>query len=323
MSSQANSYMVKIGSEAAEHCALGLGCWVFGGAQWGGQEDADSITAMQAALDLGVTHFDTASGYGSGRSESVVGDFLQGRREQVFLASKFFPSEQTAQYALDCLDQSLARLQTDCIDLYYIHWPVTDKDLRPLVEGLEQARSAGKLRAIGVSNFSVEQMAQVAEVGRIDAHQLCYNLFWRFDEQDIIPYCQEHDIAVVTYSSIAQGILTGKFPRQPEFREGDQRGKIVLLNEQVWPHVYEAVERLKQLSADCGRSLTHLAIRWVLAQPGITSVLVGAREAQQMRDNAAALEGDVPAEVLAQMTAISEETLPHIPDTGNLFRFYP
>lgn len=304
-------------------CALGLGCWVFGGAQWGGQEDDDSNRAMQAAWEVGLNHFDTASGYGQGRSEKLVGAFLRGKREDVYLASKFFPSQQTAEYARQQLDASLERLQTDYVDLYYIHWPVTGKDLRPVMEGLEQARAQGKLRAIGVSNFNVAQMAQVSEVGTIDVHQLCYNLFWRPAEREIIPYCVEHRIAVVTYSSIAQGILTGKFPREPQFREGDQRGSTVFFAPEIWPHVYEGVEQLKSIAADCGRSLTHLAIRWVLAQPFVTTELVGAREDVQLRENAAALDGDIAPEVFARMTEVSEEVHRHLPEVTNIFRFNP
>jgi len=315
--------VITIKPSAKPQCALGLGCWVFGGAQWGGQEDDDSRRAMQAAYDAGLNHFDTAAGYGRGHSETVVGEFVQGKREDIYLATKFFPSEQTAAYALQQLDLSLERLQTDYVDLYYIHWPITGQDLRPVMEGLEQARAQGKLKAIGVSNFNPEQMAQVSEVGTIDAHQLCYNLFWRYAEREIIPYCVAHDIAVVTYSSIAQGILTGKFPRAPQFREGDQRGGTVFFAPEVWPHVYAGVEQLKALSAECGRSLTHLAIRWVLAQPGIASVLVGAREDVQLQENAAALEGDIAPEVFARMAEISEEVVSHLPDVTNIFRFNP
>ncbi|NPV45980.1 MAG: aldo/keto reductase [Armatimonadetes bacterium] len=315
--------VIKIEPVDKPQCALGLGCWAFGGSQWGGQEDEDSRAAMQAAYDLGVNHFDTAQGYGAGRSEQLVGEFLQGRRDEVYLATKFFPSEQTAQYARDQLEVSRQRLQTDYIDLFYIHWPKTGADLRPVMEGLEAERSKGRLLSIGVSNFSPEQMDQVSEVGKIDAHQLCYNLFWRYPERDVIPYCVEHDIAVVTYSSIAQGILTGKFPKEPTFKEGDSRPGTVYFDPEVWPHVYEGVERLKALSEECQRTLTHLAIRWVLAQPGVASELVGARNAQQMQDNAAALDGDIPADVFSRMTEISDEVMSHIPDVGNIFRFYP
>ncbi len=319
----AKSPVVTIAPSTKAACALGLGCWVFGGAQWGGQEDADSNSAMQAAFELGVNHFDTAAGYGNGRSETLVGEFLRDKRDSVYLATKFFPGELTAEFVRKQLETARQRLQTDFIDLFYIHWPITGKDLRPVMAALEQARAQGQIGAIGVSNFSVEQMAQVSEVGTINAHQLCYNLFWRAPEAEVIPYCIEHDIAVVTYSSIAQGILTGKFPREPQFREGDQRAKTVYFDPEVWPHVYAGVERLQALADECGRTLTHLAIRWVLEQPGIVAELVGAREATQMSDNAAALDGAIPAGVFTRMTAISEEVLSHLPEVGNIFRFYP
>jgi aryl-alcohol dehydrogenase-like predicted oxidoreductase len=300
-----------------------LGCWVFGADQWQGQAKEELLATMQAALQYGLTHFDTASGYGDGRSELVVGQFLRDKREKVFLASKASLDEMNVQLMLERVNQSLARLQTDLIDLYYIHWPRRGKDLRPLMEGLELARQQGKIRAIGVSNFSVEQMAQVAEVGKIDAHQLGYNLFWRVAEKDVIPYCREQGIAIVTYSSIAQGILTGKFPRDLQLGPGDQRSGIILFEKKVWPYIYEGVERLKGLAQAIDRPLAQLAIRWVLRQEGISSALVGARKVYQIEQNVQALNGEIPAEIFAQMTEISNEVIKNIPDTGNMYRYYP
>lgn len=297
-----------------------------GGTVFGDQSDEGWRAVMEAALTSGINHFDTASGYSNGRSEQLLGQFLTAapyRRATIFLASKASPHEMTAQAMLAQVEQSLARLQTAVIDLYYIHWPRQGKDLRPWMEGLEAARRQGKIRAIGVSNFSVEQMAQVATVGQIDAHQLCYNLFWRFAEQAVIPYCRQHQIAVTTYSSVAQGVLTGKFPRHPQLGADDKRPNTVLFDPAVWPHVYEGVEQLKRLAYESGRSLGHLALRWVLQQPGIDTAVVGARTPTQVQDNAQALIGDLPATLFAQMTVISDEVIRHIPDTGNQYRYYP
>ncbi|MBX3010949.1 MAG: aldo/keto reductase [Caldilineaceae bacterium] len=297
-----------------------------GGTVFGDQSDAGWLAVMQAALPNGINHFDTASGYGNGRSETLIGQYLRaepGRREAIFLASKTTPTEATVPAMVAQIEQSLARLQTDVIDLYYIHWPRQGQDLRPWMEALEQARHQGKIRAVGVSNFSVEQMAQVATVGTIDAHQLCYNLFWRFAERAIIPYCQAHGIAVITYSSVAQGVLTGKFPRQPLLAADDKRPNTVLFDAPVWPHVYAGVEKLKEIAAAAQRPLHQLAMRWVLQQPGIDTAVVGARTPAQVQDNAQALAGDIPEPLLAQMTAISDEVIPHIPDTGNQYRYYP
>jgi len=297
-----------------------------GGTVFGDQSDEGWLAVMQVALASGINHFDTASGYSNGRSEQIIGQFLTAdpsRRGALFLASKASPHAMTSQAMLAQVDQSLARLQTDVIDLYYIHWPRQGKDLRPWMEGLETARRQGKIRAVGVSNFSVEQMTQVATVGRIDAHQLCYNLFWRFAEREVIPYCRKHQIAVTTYSSVAQGVLTGKFPRHPHLAADDKRPNTVLFDTDVWPHVYAGVEQLKELAEESQRSLAHLALRWVLQQPGIDTAVVGARTPDQVQDNAQALVGDLPATLFARMTAISDEVIRHIPDTGNQYRYYP
>ena len=315
---------VTIGPSRKQLRRIALGCWAFGGASWGGQEDADSLAAMSAALSCGINHFDTAVGYGAGRSESIVGRFIAAaeRGSQVFLATKS-PMLDSAENCLQAVDDGLGRLGVDCIDLFYIHWPKQGMDPRPMMRGLEQARAAGKIKCIGVSNFSVEQMDQVSEVGRIDAHQLCYNLFWRYPERDVIPYCRQHDIAVVTYSSIAQGILTGKFAREPKFEDGDSRAGMLHFDPQVWPHVYEGVEQLKRVAAEAGRPLAHLAIQWVAAQAGVNSILVGARNGKQVEQNSESLTSPAPRDVLARMTEISDEVCGHVPDVGNIFRYYP
>lgn len=302
---------------------LALGGSLFGADEYGGEKAAALLAAMQAALARGINHFDTASDYGGGESEKLIGHFMAGKRAQVFVASKAGPDEMDAGVMLAQVERSLERLQTDSIDLYYIHWPRRGKDPRPLMEGLERARALGKIRAVGVSNFSVEQMALAAQAGRVDAHQLCYSLLWRFAEAELIPYCVEHNIAVITYSSIAQGVLTGKFPRQPQLAPGDQRARTVHFEPNVWPHVYEAVEAFKQVAARAGVPLTHLAIRWVLAQPGIHTAVVSARTSEQLHDNANALDHDIPDAVLADLTAISDSVMPRIPDVGNMYRYYP
>ncbi len=302
---------------------LVLGGTVFGADPYIGSRADDLWATMEAALSYGINHFDTASGYGDGESERLIGRFLAGRRDQVFIASKASTEQVTAASMLAEIDRSLARLQTDFIELYYIHWPRQGQDLRPWMEGLETARQLGKIGAVGVSNFNVEQMAQVAEVGTINAHQLCYNLLWRFAEADVIPYCRANGITVITYSSIAQGILAGKFPRNPQFEADDSRGRTVHFDADVWPHVYEAVEQFKQVAQEAKRSLTHLAIRWVLRQPGIHSSVVSARNPQQLAQNVEALNGEIPDAIFERLTAISDQVMKHIPNTGNVYRYYP
>lgn len=288
-----------------------------------GSHDAELTDAIAAAYDRGIRHFDTASGYGDGHSERTYGRFLAGRRDEVFLASKSDPADASAEAMTDAIDQSLRRLGTDYVDLYYIHWPKTGIDMRPRMEALERARTQGKVGAVGVSNFSVEQMRQVQDVGTIDAHQLGYNLLWRYPEEALLPFCQQHGIAVVAYSTLAHGILTGKFPRTLELDPRDQRNRILPFRDDVWPQVHAGVEELKSLAGDLGRPLMQLAIRWTLAQPGITAVIAGARNRAQVEANCQALDGDIPDAVFARMTAISDGIVRHIPDEGNVFNHHP
>lgn len=301
---------------------LALGGCYFGPDPWNEQRK-DLWAALETALEHGLTHFDTARDYGDGQSEKMLGEFLSKRTEEVFIASKAAIDEMSAKLMLKQVDNSLKNLQTEKIDLFYIHWPRKGKDMRPLMEGLEMARAQGKIGAIGVSNFSVAQMEQISEVGKINAHQLGYNLFWRVAEKDIIPYCQQNNIAVATYSSIAQGILSGKYPATLKLDPSDQRNDVAYFNQKIWPHIYAGVEKLKRLAESVNRPLNHLAIRWVINQPGIHTAVVGAKKPEQVKDNLAALEGDIAPEIFAKMTAISNEVIKHIPNLDNMYDYHP
>lgn len=310
---------LRIGTSPLEQPPLGFGgSWYMPYAA-ASEEDAHYLAAMQAAFDGGIRHFDTGAGYGKGHSEELYGQFVAPLRDKVFLASKANPDEATSQSMYDQVVGSLRRLAVEKIDLYYIHWPRTGWDMRPSMEGLERARSEGKIGAVGVSNFSVAEMEQVREVGTIDAHQLGYNLMWRYLEADVIPYCASHGIKVLAYSTLSHGILTGKFGRDPGLKEGDQRHSILPFRADVWPHVYDGVEELKAIAAETGRSLPHLAIRWVLAQPGVSAAIIGGRNARQVDGLTGSLEGAIPAAVFERMTEISDRVMQHIPHADNLF----
>lgn len=317
---------VQIGRSEKHHAPLGMGGSFYGLDHQNNQGEKDILAALETALENGITHFDTAAGYGNGYSERLLGRFMAAdvnRRERMFLASKDNLDDISVQAIITAIDASRERLQIDFIDLYYLHWPRTGKDLRPLMEGLETARHQGKIHSIGVSNFSVEQMEQISEAGRIDAHQLGYNLLWRFDEQDVIPYCMKHNIAVIAYSALAHGILAGKYRQQLDFVPDDQRWTILLFRKDVWPGVYDAIETFKQVAERERLSLSHLALRWLLRQPAVTSVLVSAKNRQQVLDNAQALAVEIPDSVLDELTAISDGVIDAIPDEGNPFGYHP
>ena len=314
---------VTIGLQGKPQLPLGLGGSWFVPYSAASDEDTALLDAIAACYEAGLRHFDTGAGYGNGHSEELYGRFLKGRRDDVFLASKADPSETSAKAMLAEVDGSLRRLQTDFIDLYYIHWPRSGRDMRPAMEGLETARRQGKIGAVGVSNFSVAQMREVGEVGKVEAHQLGYNLLWRYAEAEVIPYCRNNGIAIVSYSSLAHGILTGKFAEKPELTASDQRNRILPFRADIWPHVHAGVEQLKAIAAELDRPLMHLAIRWILAQRGITLALIGARNRVQANANTAALTGDISPEIFARMTAISDGIVKHVPDEGNLFNHHP
>ncbi len=303
---------------------LGLGCWAFGGEQWGGQAEADSHAALDAAIAGGITHLDTARAYGNGASERVLRPFLDRHRDRVFLATKGNAWNADPAELRHELEASLHDLGVDHVDLYYLHWPKSDADMKPLLAAIEDARSGGLVRAIGVSNFSVEQMRDVSSVARVDAHQLGYSLLWRPAEEEVIPYCLEHGIAVVSYSSLAQGILTGKFgPDVPAFPAGDQRPDVALFDPDAWPHIHDAVSQMKRLADAEGQPLVNLAVQWVASRPGVASVLVGARNARQAQQNAVTLARPVSADTLEALTRISDEACRHLPHQPNIFGFNP
>jgi myo-inositol catabolism protein IolS len=300
---------------------LGLGCWAFGDMGGGPSDAPASIALIRDAFQLGIRHLDTAQDYGNGRSEEVVGAAIAPFSEDVFVSSKAHATSREETPRI--VEQVLRRLGRSWLDLFYIHWPKTGLDLQPMMEALEKLRSQGKIRFIGVSNFGVKEMENASQGGRIDAHQLCYNLLWRYPEREIIPWCRAHGVTLVTYSSIAQGLLSDT-PRGPaSFEKGDARGNTLYYRDDVWPHVRESVAVMQKAAARHSTPLSTLAIRWVLGQAGIHSSLVGARSRTQLEKNAAAAAGRNPPEIDAELTRLSTDAMRHIPDAGNIFNFYP
>ncbi len=300
---------------------VGFGTWVIGGNDWGLQSDSDSIDALREGIRRGFTHIDTAQAYGHGHAEELIGKVISKHREKLFIASKTVcrPShkiEQTVQL-------SLRRMKTDYLDLYYIHWPSSRIELAPVMEILQKLKSQGLIRAVGVSNFSVAQMVDCMRAGPIDVHQLCYSLLWRWAERDVLPYCKENRIKTITYSTLAQGILTGKFPRNFVFNKADHRHSTVFFEHDVWPHVYNAVAEMQKVAQQEGVSLPSLAVQWVLQKETIHSSLVGARNALQARQNVSLLDSKASDFALKKLTEISDAVMVYIPDAGNIFRYYP
>ncbi len=320
----------RLGSSGFEVTAIGLGCWAMGGWMWGGSDDEKAIAAIRKAIDVGMTFLDTAAIYGFGYSEEVVGKAIEGRRDEVVLATKcglvwdretreyhFTDEEGHAVYKdlskesiLRECEQSLRRLRTDWIDLYQCHWPSNVYPADETMEALNLLLNQGKIRAIGVSNFSVEQMKAFGEHGSVHSDQPRFSMLDRTIEAEILPYCRENDIAILAYSPIEQGILTGKVTLDREFPPGDHRRLRPWFQKKNLKRALDFLEKLKPIAADHGKSLAQLAANWVICQEGITSALVGARTPEQVVENAGAADWRLTEEELELIEQYVEELGP-------------
>ncbi len=297
---------------------LGLGCWVFGeDSYWGQQNHNDSVKTIQAAIRGGIKHFDTARSYGNGRSEQITGQQLLRVRKNILLATKttWLPAQSVEKY----IDISLRRLCTDYIDILYIHWPDSKKDFRPMMTALERMRETGKIKYIGVSNFSINEMESISSNGTIDYYQTGYSLLWRFPEREIFPYCIENGIKTVSYSSLAQGILTDKFNIDNKFPPDDPRSRLVFFYEDSYGPVSEFLKKLKQLAGAGGLKISHLALSWALSRPWLDTVLAGARTRGQIEENLISLDFDYNSDLLSEITELSDKLLTGIPCRNNIF----
>lgn len=285
-----------------------MGTWQAGKRGWVGVEDDQVVGAIRAAFEAGVTTFDTAEIYGEGYSEKLVAQALSDVRDRIILATKVFPTHLKAEQVITACEQSLQRLQTDYIDLYQIHWPAGafNSDLVPLSEtmtAMVQLKEQGKIRAIGVSNFSRELLAEALTYGPVESLQPPYSLFWRQVEQDALPLCVERNLSVIAYSSLAQGLLTGKFGPDHQFPSGDVRATNRLFQGETYLRAQAALDQLRPIAQHYNTTLGNLALAWLIAQPQ-TSAIVGARSAEQSAANVAAAELTLSPADLAAIDAI-------------------
>lgn len=275
---------------------------------WVGIEDAETIAALRAAVEAGITSVDTAEVYGKGHSERVVGEALAGVRDRVVYMTKVFANHLKYDQVIAACEGSLTNLQTDYIDLYQIHWPAGtwNSEVVPIAEtmqALNDLKQQGKIRAIGVSNFSRAQLAEAMQYGRIDSLQPPYSLFWRYVEQELQPYCVEHSISILAYSPLAQGLLTGRFQRGHQFDPEDVRAKSKLFNGENFDRALDALDKLIPIAERHQTTLGNLALAWLIAQPQ-TQAIVGVRNAEQASQNAKAVEVQPSEEELAEISEI-------------------
>lgn len=283
-----------------------MGTWQADSQYWFGIEDRDLITAVHAALDAGVTTFDTAEDYGNGHSERLLGEALEGRRSRAIICSKVFSNHLRADEVAAACHRALRNLGTDYIDVYQIHWPAGSwgSDVVPIGETMDallRLKAQGKIRAIGVSNFNLAQLQEARRCGEIFSLQPPYSLFWRNIDREIRPWCEAQGIRILAYSPLGQGILTGRFGLAHRF--DDNRKDNILFQSPHVERAHAALQELQPIADRLGITLTQLAIAWVIAQP-LTHAVVGARNAAQIRDTAAAASVVLTREDLAQIDEI-------------------
>jgi len=316
----------KLGNTDITVSEMALGCWPFaGGAYWGDQSDEDSIATVHAALDAGITFFDTAEGYENGASERVLGRALTGRRDAAVIATKVSRKNLTPGGVAEACERSLRHLGTDWIDLYQIHWPNHDIPLAETVGALQRLKEEGKVRAIGVSNFAVRDLSDMLALSECVTDQMPYSLLWRVIEREVQPLCISRDVGLICYSPLAQGLLTGRYRNADEVPEGIAQsrwysGKRPATNHDepgVESEVFDAIATMRGLAEEAGMPMAIMALAWVKAQPGVTSYLVGARKPEELAWNLPAAAATLSADILARLSAATEtikEKLGNNPD---------
>jgi aryl-alcohol dehydrogenase-like predicted oxidoreductase len=294
-----------------------LGTWSFaGGGIWGEREKRESIRIVHAALDKGINLIDTAEGYGDGESEEILGEALAGRRGEAVLASKFMPGRvKKPEDIRTILEESLSRLKTDYIDLYQQHWPFqnpsfSEADVEAVVADLI---AEGKIRYFGVCNFGPADLEQTRLP--IISDQVGYSLLFRAVEFEILPCLREKELGVLTYSALMQGLLSGKYSSPDDFPEGRRRTRHFSGSNPGARHgepgheetVFRAIASCRAIAEDSGLTLSHCGIGWVLAQPGISSVIIGSGSEKQLTENLRCIDEPLPAEVVERLTDATEE----------------
>ncbi|MDD4871445.1 MAG: aldo/keto reductase [Kiritimatiellae bacterium] len=300
----------KLGNSDIEITPIIMGTWALGGWLWGGTEHNDADKAIQASIDAGINCIDTAAVYGFGLSEELVGKAIRGKRSKLIIATKcglvwdgrkestlFFETRDNNGKPVQvnrCLrkksifrecDESLKRLDIDVIDLYQCHWPDPNTPIEETVEAFMELRGKGKIRAFGVSNFSVEQTKEWLKHGPLASNQPKYSLLSRDIENDILPFCKEHNVGVICYSPMEMGLLTGKIGMDKQFPDSDTRKNRPWFQPKKRREVLDALEKIKPIATRNDAALGDIAIAWVLHQPGVTAAIVGARNGDQAKAN--------------------------------------
>ncbi len=297
---------------------LGVGVWVFGGKEgdyWGGYSESEARDLIATCLDSGANYFDVAELYNEGRSEEVLGKILAGQRDRAIIGTKIHPSNCGKETLRKHCEASLRRLNTDYIDLYMVHWPIREHSISEAFEILSELRDEGKIRAIGVSNFGVQDLTEALRVfPNIAINQMHYNMLSRAIETEVVPLCKKHHVGIMTYMSLLQGLLTGKYeriddippvrtrtrhfkPDRPDSRHGEPGAE---------DEVQSAISGIREVANELNVKMGELALGWLAAKPGVTCVLAGARDSQQLYSNIRGVTMELSADVVTRLDEITD-----------------
>jgi aryl-alcohol dehydrogenase-like predicted oxidoreductase len=306
--------------------ALGFGTWELSTTQYGEIDVREASEAVHAAIDYGITLFDTAEVYGPYHSEEILGKALGARRSEVVLVTKvgfriddenkIVGRDSSAASVIARAEGCLQRLGTDYVDLLLIHWPDHDTPIPETMEALEQLKAAGKIRHYGVSNYTVPMMETCEQHGHLAANQVGYHMFDRRMEAAVLPYCLEHKIGFMAYGTLGYGLLTGALTPKTTFVDWDWRSKgkafgLPLFEREDLVKELRVVDRLKALASDHGKTVAQLAIAWVLGHPAVTVALVGMRNVQELKENVAAVDWKLTPEIRKEIdTIFGQEGVP-------------
>jgi len=311
----------QFGQTGLQVSTIGFGCWEIGGT-YGQIDEGQFQRAVLRAIDAGINCFDTAEAYGMGISEQALARALGAHRRDVIVVTKFgvgydeMPNrrDSSRQRVMASIEKSLQRLQTDCVDVYLVHWPDVNTPFDETIRALDDIVRQGKARYIGVSNFRLGQLEACMQLRRIDVVQYGWNMFDRRMASEIFPYCATQQIGVMAYGSLAYGMLTGTFTADIQFEESDWRsrqGNLGSLNlfrslfgPDEFPRNLRAVEELKALAAEYRKTLPQFALRWTTSNPVVSTALVGFRQPAEVEENLGALGWTISAEDTAAIDAI-------------------
>ena len=269
---------VQLGKTELYISPIVFGAWAIGGQAWGGNDDKDALEAIKKGFDLGLTSIDTAPVYGKGQSEQLLGQQLP-KNQNIIISTKSFIKPLNS--IEKSLNNSLNRLRRDYVDFFFIHWPSTKEDCRPVVELLERFRAQGKIKNIGLSNFNLEYLKLAQQAGKIDIIQNAYNFFWS-KEIEFIKSCQNQGIITQIYSPLAQGLLTGKFTKENPYIKSDLRYKMNLFNDENLKVAYKYIPKLQKIADRNSTTLHNLVLKWLEHIEYIDSIVVGCRKRYQI-----------------------------------------